>query len=150
MMATDTLSTHLPSGWYRVPEPVRMGIVAITGTFIGWLTYELLFFINPLTTLRGTSTWLVEFAVGVVRQHAMHRYFTFSERSSYWRTLKRAYVYYICCAVLTTIINAILIEKLHLHYRLAWLLCTLLVAALSLLFLKRNVFLITKDRTYRP
>lgn len=127
-----------------------MGIVALAGTTVGWVTYELLFLVNPLAVWRASTTWIIGFLIGVIRQHALHRYFTFTERGAYWRTLRRAYLYYLSCAVITTVLNGVLTERYHLHYRAAWAICTLFVALMSLFVLKRMVFLPagSTDRVY--
>jgi putative flippase GtrA len=142
---TSTRLNDKLSMFYRFSEIIRMTIVALSGTLIGWLTYEIIYLINPLEQYRATSTWLIEFTIGVMRQHALHRYFTFKQRSPYWRTLFRAYVFYISSAVLTSTANLVFIDSIHMHYRLAWALCTLMVALMSLLFLKRKVFLINES-----
>jgi len=123
-----------------------MAVVALAGALIGWITYEFLYWINPLDLYRATTTWIVEFAIGVVRQHAMHRWFTFRQPVPYWSTLSRAYVFYLVSALLSAGANFFLTEQLHLHYRIAWVICTLIVACMSLLFLKTKVFMLTGDR----
>jgi hypothetical protein len=125
-------------------ETVRMASVAIAGTFVGWLTFELLYFINPLHHYRSATTWAVEFAIGVLRQHALHRWFTFRTRTPYWRTLGRAFVFYVCCALLGTSINYILTDRAGWNYRVVWLLCAVFVAMMSYIFLKHKVFLMKK------
>jgi putative flippase GtrA len=133
--------------FYKISETFRMGLIAIAGTAIGWATYELLYLMNPLTEFRATSTWLVEFAIGVLRQHALHRYLTFRAKTPYWKTLARAYVFYILCAIMGAAFNYVLTEMAGCNYRLAWFLCALLVALMSFLFLKKRVFLMSDNTT---
>jgi hypothetical protein len=132
--------------FFKIPETIRMGLIAIAGTAIGWVTYEVLYMINPLQQFRATSTWIVEFALGVLRQHALHRHFTFRAATSYWKTLARAYVFYILCAIFGSGLNYALTDIAGWNYRLVWIICAIFVATMSLLFLKKSVFLIKKGR----
>ncbi len=131
----------------RVPERLRMVLVAIGGAGIGWLTYELIYLINPVTKGRATSSWLLHFTIGVARQHGLHRWLTFTEKTAYWRGLGKAYVFYSAAAMGGGIANYILTEVFHVNHHLAWVICLGITATLSLLFLKKIVF--TEKQTER-
>ena len=57
-------------GWLRrfrrLPEKLRLAIVALLGALIGLVTYELIYWINPFQP-RASSSWLMSFAIGVPR-----------------------------------------------------------------------------------
>lgn len=126
--------------YYQFPEQVRLVCTAILGAGIGWITYEIIYWFNPLDSSRATTSWVLAFLIGVTRQHALHRTLTFTHHSSYWRSLGRAYVFYSVSTLLGAGLNYTLTNRLGLHHRLAWLACLMLTACISLLFLKRLVF----------
>jgi hypothetical protein len=126
--------------WYReMPELVRIVCTALIGASIGWVTYEIVYATNPYEP-RATTSWLVAYAIGISRQHGLHRWLSFTKNSPYWPSLRRAYVMYSGTAVIGTLLNAFLTGMLGLHHRLAWVVCLLTTATLSLVFLKRYVF----------
>jgi putative flippase GtrA len=123
----------------RLPETPRLVLVAIVGGLIGLLVYEIIYYLNPIEP-RATSSWLLSFAVGVPRQHALHRWLTYVDQTPYWDSLKRAYALYTSLVVLTTSLNYLLVEELHVHHRIAWLICTTSAGAINLFVLKRFVY----------
>jgi putative flippase GtrA len=98
---------HIPmlSFFFKIPEKIRMILIAVIGGIIGWITYECIYWLNPLHSCRASSSWLLEFMIGTARQHAMHRWFTFRHTGSYWGSLLKAYLYYSVTACLGTGIN---------------------------------------------
>jgi putative flippase GtrA len=121
-------------------ERARLIIVAIVGAAIGWLTYELVYFLNPLAAeLRPTTSWLVAFTVGVARQHALHRRFTFASEAPYWASLGRAYRHYAGVAAIGSVLDYTL-TTLGVPHRLAWLACLAVTATFGVVFLRSNVF----------
>ena len=126
--------------FYLIPEKIRMVIVAIVGSCVGWLTYELIYYVNPFSAFRASSSWLIEFLIGVARQHAFHRWFTFTHHVSYWKSLGRAYMFYSVSAGVGAGIDFVLTEHLHVNHRLAWGICLIVTALISLFALKKIVF----------
>jgi hypothetical protein len=122
------------------PEKIRMLIIAIIGSLIGWITYEIIYSINPLRSCRASSSWLLEFIIGTARQHALHRFFTFTHYVPYWSSLVRAYIYYSTTACIGAGFNFTLTELLHVHHRIAWATCLIVTAIISLCYLKKIVF----------
>ena len=127
-------------GWYRsLPEPARIVGTACLGAAIGYVTYLIIFALNPLPW-RAPTSWLLAFLVNVTRQHTLHRVLTFSASTAYWPSLGRAYVMYSGTAVATTTLNGYLTVERGLDHNLAWLACIGVTAVISLIFLKRYVF----------
>ena len=127
--------------YHRLPEPVRVSITGILGTAVGWLTYELLYWLNPVNgEWRATTSWLIGFLIGVARQHGLHRWFTFTHYSPYWKSLGRAYVFYAATTAITSAANYYLTAVLGLHHRLAYFICLTISGLMTLLFIKRFVF----------
>lgn len=122
-----------------MPELMRIVTTACIGAAIGYVTYLLIYALNPLP-LRATSSWLLAFLVNVVRQHGLHRQLTFENTGPYWPSLRRAYLMYSGSAVATTLLNWILAVHAGWNHNLAWLACMGLTATISTVFLKRYVF----------
>ena len=125
---------------YRaLPENVRLVGTAILGALTGFVTYEVLYWLNPFEP-RATLAWSAAFLLGVVRQHGLHRWLTFGDQSPYWPSLRRAYVMYSGELVVGTGLDWLLTERLGVHHSLAWFCCLMFTATTSLFFLKRFVF----------
>ena len=122
-----------------LPELVRMSIIAVLGAGISFLTYEIIYFFNPFSPKASTS-WLMAFIINIARQHALHRWFTFSKPAKYWSSLFRAYIMYSGSVFLSSVLNWALTEHWSINHRVAWVICTLLIGAFSFFFLKRFVF----------
>jgi hypothetical protein len=122
-----------------MPEPMRIAATALFGAAIGYVTYLLIYALNPLHP-RTTTSWLLAFLLNIMRQHGLHRGLTFEHSGPYWPSLGRAYVMYSGTAVATTALNWYLTVSRGLNHNAAWLMCMGLTAIISLIFLKRFVF----------
>ncbi len=116
-----------------------MVITAVIGAVIGLITYEIIYALNPLHP-RATMSWALAFGIGIARQHALHRWLTFTHKTSYWPSLGRAYVMYSGSAAAGTLLNWTLTVVLRVNHRIAWVICLFATAAISLIFLRRYVF----------
>ena len=116
-----------------------MLVTAIVGAIIGLITYEIIYALNPLQP-RATTSWALSFSIGIARQHALHRYLTFTHHSPYWPSLGRAYLMYSGSATVGTLLNWGLTAGLGVNHRIAWIICLFTTACISLIFLKRYVF----------
>lgn len=123
----------------KFPENVRLVLTAIIGASFGYITYEIIYYLNPITP-KASSSWFISFIIDVVRQHALHRWLTFSHKTPYWKSLGRAYILYSGSLLFTSGFNWLLTERILLNYRIAWGCCLLLKALISLVFLKNYVF----------
>lgn len=126
---------------YRsMSEKARLCATAILGAAVGLITYELIYLFMPFEP-RATISWILEFIVGIARQHGLHRCLTFSDRASpYWTSLRRAYVMYSGAFVAGAVLDWILTERLGIHHRVAWVCCLLTTMTISLAFLRNYVF----------
>ena len=123
----------------RLPEKLRLLLVALAGAAIGLATYQLIYWINPLQP-RAPTSWLAAFVIGVPRQYSLHRSLTFRSNVPYASRLARAYVLYACIAVVTTALNWWLVERLSVPHHLAWLACISTTGMINLFALKPLVF----------
>lgn len=121
------------------PENLRLVITALIGALIGYITYELIYYFNPIHPKASTS-WFLAFLIGVLRQHALHRWLTFSYKTPYWKSLFRAYIMYSGTLIVTSGFNWTLTEIVFINHRLAWGFCLILQALINIIFLKRYVF----------
>jgi len=128
-------------GWvHEQQELVRVGITATIGTVLAWITYEIIYFIN-WTEPRATTSWTLAFAIGVLRQHHLHRTLSFPQINiSYSTSLKRDAFASMLIALAGTFLNFLLTERAGLHHRQAWVVCLAGVAVLEYIFLKLFVF----------
>ena len=123
----------------RLPEKLRLLLVALVGAAIGLATYQLIYWINPLQP-RAPTSWLAAFVIGVPRQYSLHRSLTFRSDVPYAPRLARAYVLYSCIAIVTTALNWWLVERLAVPHHLAWLACISTTGMINLFALKPLVF----------
>jgi putative flippase GtrA len=123
----------------RLPEKLKLAIVAVLGALIGLVTYELIYLVNPFEP-RAPTSWLASFAIGVPRQYSLHRWLTFESDVPYGPRLARAYVLYSVIAALTTAENWLLVEQLGVPHRLAWLACVTTTGLINFFALKRLIF----------
>lgn len=127
------------SFFYKKSETVRMLIIALIGALLSFLTYEIVYYLNPFLP-KATVSWTIAFLIGVARQHALHRKFTFRHKDSYIKSLYRAYVVDIGALLFSTLLNWFLTEILLVNHRWVWGICLLSTALISLVFLKKYIF----------
>jgi putative flippase GtrA len=126
--------------WFgRLPEKARLVVIAVLGALIGFVTYQLIYWVNPLA-LRAPTSWFLAFLVGVPRQYSLHRSLTFVSAARYAPGLVRAYGLYAGIAVATTSLNWLLVERMSVPHHVAWLACISTTGAINLFALKRVVF----------
>lgn len=130
---------NLVDKYHRLPEPVRIAGIAAVGLVIALITYEIIFALNPFEP-RASISWLVAFMIGVARQHALHRWLSFTHHVAYWPSLGRAYVMDSGAAIISTGLNWLLTEPWGVNHRLAWLVCMVVIAVFNYVLLKRYVF----------
>lgn len=132
------------SNLYKQSETIRMLLVALTGVVLGFITYEIIYYINPFSP-KGTISWVIAFLIGIARQHALHRYCTFQHKTPYFKSLIRAYVVDVGALFFSTGLNWFLSEILHWNHRIVWVCCLLSTTFISLVLLKRYIFKIPKN-----
>jgi putative flippase GtrA len=122
------------------PQYERVAVVAALGAAASWLTYEIIFFLNPIEP-RATSSWIIAYGVGVIRQHHLHRLISFPDPPvRYSVSLARDYASSIVILGTSAGLNWFLVSSAAVDHRLAWLLCTCVVALSGYLAMKVFVF----------
>ena len=135
------------SFFFKQSETTRLLIIAALGVILGFITYEIVYYLNPFSP-KATISWILALIIGIARQHALHRYFTFSHQGSYFKSLYRAYIVDTVGLLFSTGLNWFLAEVLQLHHRLVWGICLLSSALISLVFLKKYIFKSTSSISY--
>ncbi|WP_420572174.1 GtrA family protein [Kordia sp.] len=130
--------------FYKQSETTRMLVIAGIGVILSFITYEIIYYFNTLTP-KATTSWLFAFLIGIARQHALHRYFTFLHKASYLKSLCKAYVVDVGALVFSTGLNWFLTDILTFNHRLVWLFCLASSASISLVFLKKYIFSVSTD-----
>ncbi len=115
-------------------------IAAAVGTVLAWLTYEVIYFLNPLEP-RATLSWVFAFFLGIFRQHHLHRTLSFPEtHTTYETSLRREALVSTCIIVTSAGLNLWLSKVAMIHHRLASGFCLISVAALEFVLMKLYVF----------
>ena len=117
----------------------RLAVVALVGAAIGYITYELIYFLVRWEP-RSTISWTLAFIIGVVRQHYLHRRWTFQLFRRPLGSLVRAFILYSGSATTGAAVNYTLVDLMGVNHRIAWFVCLLITATFSLVFLKSFVF----------
>lgn len=122
------------------PELARVSITAAIGTVLAWITYEIVHFLNPLEP-KATTSWGIAFAIGVLRQHHLHRTLSFPRNGvPYGLSLWRDILGSIGILVASVVLNFVLTQKGGVHHRVAWAICLASVAVFDYLMMKFFVF----------
>ena len=108
-----------------LPQIARFGVVGIFGVLSGWITYEIIYWINPFVEFKATVSLTLAWILGVPRQHALHRWLTFTFPTSYWNSLWKAYLSYSSGAIASISVNLWIVEGIGVHHRLGWLFSTI-------------------------
>jgi len=135
------------SSYKSLPENVKLVLTGIIGALLGFVTYEIIYFINPFEP-KASISWFLAFIAGVARQHALHRWLTFNFKTPYWKSLFKAYVMYSGSLLLSSALNWFLTEIIQLHHRIAWACCLLITALISLVLLKKYVFKVSSIQDF--
>jgi putative flippase GtrA len=107
--------------WISLPEQYRYIIVGSAGLFLGWIIYNVIFWLNPLQENRATTSWAVGYFLAIIRQHALHFFLTFSEsNTSYLSSLIGAFGAYGIGWIITTIVNGIIMLKIQPNHQVAF------------------------------
>lgn len=132
------------------PEILRVSITAAIGTVLAWITYEIVHLLNPIEP-QATTSWVIAFSLGIVRQHHLHRTLSFPKNGvpyglSLWRDLLASLGIVAASAAL----NFALTEIAGLHHRTAWAICLASVAVFDYLIMKFFVFRRAKFSEHAP
>ena len=107
--------------WKRIPEHYRYVIVGGGGVLLGWVIYNLIFWLNPLEQNRATTSWFVAYFLAIIRQHALHYHLTFSSsEKTYFESLTGAFGAYGIGWIITTVANGIIMTRFTSNHNIAF------------------------------
>ena len=131
--------------WNLIPEKIRFLITGMFGVFIGGFIYVIIYKSNPLETHKATTSWILAFLLAILRQHALHYFFTFTEISvPYLNSLYGAIKTYSFNLVWSTVLIHFLNEQVKLDYRISWFITVAISVPLSYILLKKLSFGVNK------
>ena len=140
MIDTPAALVRAVSHARRLPQTTRIALVAVCGLPLAWVTYEILYLVNPLAP-RATTTWIAAYALGVARQHFLHRAISFHDRAIQYRTsLLKAYATSIVLGIVSTFANWEMTEGLGINHQVTWAICILGVGLADYMTMKLFVF----------
>lgn len=129
---------------------LRFIVSGSAGVLIGLVLYEATFWLNPTTTYRATSSYVIAYVLGIFVQHALHRSITFGGAVSYARSLRRTFLVYPAVLVVSSALNLALVNGLDWHHRAAFWATIVVSGALSYLGLRLFAFRETGSRGAAP
>ena len=133
--------------WKNTPEKIRFLLVGGVGVLIGWAVYNVVYYLNPASEIRATSSWLVAAILNVFRQHGFHFIFTFKDHDSkYISSLMGAYLSYSLGIILGVVLDYILTEIYFVNHQVAWFIVMTFSLPVSYFMLKKFSF--KKTRIY--
>ena len=129
------------SFWKKTPEKIRFVMVGGIGVLLSWAVYNIVYFLNPLTQMRATSSWLLAAFLNIFRQHGFHFIFTFTDHEAkYLPSLIGAYFSYSLGIILGVVLDFILTEIYLINHQLAWLIVMIFSLPISYIMLRRFSF----------
>jgi putative flippase GtrA len=114
------------------------------------LTYEIVHLLNPLKP-QATTSWVIAFGIGIVRQHHLHRTLSFPKNGvPYGLSLWKDFLASLGIVAASAAVNFALTEISGMHHRTAWAICLASVAVFDYLIMKFFVFSRTKSSEHEP
>jgi putative flippase GtrA len=106
--------------WLDARTGLRFILSGVLGILAGFGLYGLAYELNPMTRYRATSSYIASYLVGIVVQHALHRWITFGTEVPYMRSLRRTFIVYPVVLVITSGINLAIVRGLQWHHLTAF------------------------------
>ena len=132
--------------WLNLPEKLRFVLVGIGGLCLGWLIYNGIYFLNPLEENRASTSWAIGYFLAIIRQHALHYFFTFSKSdSSYLKSLIGAFGAYGIGWIITTVVNNIFTSIMEINHQLSFFLTAGVGVIFNYILLKKIAFTESKQ-----
>lgn len=132
---------NLAHKWNNLSEHIRFLAIGSFGILLGWGIYNIIYMLMPPFHNRATITWSIAYFLAIIRQHALHFYFTFNNSDApYIRSLVGAFGVYGLGWIGTTFVNNIFTSKLNINHQFAFFATTATGVALNYFLLKRIAF----------
>ena len=98
----------------------RYFIVACLNSLFMFSVYQLLYWLNPVSSYTGEFAWFVSFIIGTIEAHYVHRRLTFESKADYGESLFWMFAFYTIIGFLSTLTISALIRTYEVQYQLAW------------------------------
>lgn len=106
--------------WLDARTAFRFILSGVLGILAGFALYTLAYGLNPVTRYRATSSYIASYLVGIVVQHALHRWITFGTEVPYMRSLRRTFIVYPVVLAITSGLNLAIVRGLQWHHLTAF------------------------------
>lgn len=138
--ATEAQEAAPPDeAWWR--QFLRFQLVTPIGFVLGWAQYRLIWWLNPLEADAGraASTWIVEYLIGMLWLHELHRRITFrnSVHQPYLQALGRMYLTYGTTVLIGAGLFELLAGQLGWPPDLGWFTTKVLMAIVNFVALRK-------------
>jgi hypothetical protein len=113
-------------------------LVGVVIFFLGLGQYHLLYTLIPETVYHAAVIWILNFLVGTLWTHAIHRHFTFkgSRRIAYFLSLLRTYIGYAGIHLLGSVMMLLLVDMGALNHLIGWCITTLVISTLNFVVMR--------------
>jgi len=138
-------------GWTRrvmFGEFLKFNIVGIFNSSFALILYEVLFWIDIWPAHTAVAAWIVSCIIGNVEAHFMHYKYTFKSTFNYIKSLNRAFWTYTGQLIVTASFHYLMVEVLHFHHTLAWLVNTCIFGYINFLLIRWIAFPPELDKEY--
>jgi putative flippase GtrA len=90
------------------------------GTVLFVVFSEFVFAFLPILPHKFTITWIIAYIASIWWTHDLNRYIVFTTPTPYWPSLIKTYMMYLYLLIPSIVLNEVMVEVLHMNYRLAW------------------------------
>lgn len=100
--------------------------------------YHLFYSIIPKTPYHAAVIWMLNYLVGTLWTHAIHRYVTFrgSRHIAYFASLLRTYIGYAGVNVLGSVMMLLIVDRGGVNHLIGWSATTLVISVLNFLVMR--------------
>lgn len=121
---------------FEVRQFLLFVLSSTIGTLLFYMLYTLLYMTLPFQTLKPTVCWMLGYLFSIWWQHALHRWLVFRFAVPYWKSLLKTYLVYLVSFFLSSCLNVIMVDYMHMEHRAAWLLGLIFTGILSYFSIK--------------
>lgn len=113
-------------------------LVGIVIFFLGMGQYHFLYSIIPKTVYHATVIWILNFLVGTLWTHAIHRFITFRgiKHIAYFLSLLRTYIGYAGIHLLGSAMMLLLVDMGGMNHLIGWCMTTLVISILNFIVMR--------------
>jgi putative flippase GtrA len=126
--------------WFDARTLLRFALSGVLGILAGFALYGVAYQLNPMSRYRATSSYIASYLVGIVVQHALHRWITFGNEVPYTKSLRRTFIVYPVVLAISSGVNLAIVRGLEWHHLTAFWVTVGLSGLLSFIGLRAFAF----------